>query len=65
MALILTVYCSNHQTSGEPKEIELSVGRIASLNPESIKRMIEEHPGWVVQFNGEHVDTYCSKKCAK
>jgi hypothetical protein len=64
MALVLEIHCSNHQRRTEPK-VEGFVLR--TINKDARQRLKEylESKGWVVQFNGEHMDTYCSKECAR
>lgn len=43
--------------------------KIEKINPEVSNQLdLKEHlekRRWVVQFNGEHIDTYCCKACAK
>lgn len=39
------------------------VDTLAELNLEVIKKRIEEF-GWIVEISGDHIDTYCSTKCA-
>ena len=49
------------------KEITVGVPNDFPLKPrirDLFTRLIEE-AGWVVQINGEHFDTYCSKRCAQ
>lgn len=67
MSLLLTVSCSNHQKDDGSygKEIEISLDGPKDFEPETLKQAIEKHRGWHVQFNGEYMDTYCSKKCAE
>lgn len=60
MALELQVTCSMCGSTKCPLEIDLE---LTDLNIESIRRLIEQK-GWIVEINGEHFDTYCSKKCA-
>lgn len=30
----------------------------------NLKATLEKH-GWIVELNGDSIDTYCSKECAK
>lgn len=66
MALQIHVTCSNHQkrdgTFG--REQDIWVDSISDREAEIVKRHLERN-GWVVQFNGAHMDTYCSKECAE
>lgn len=62
--LTLKVECSNHQTSREPKIIEITLDTIDSHTARQVKYGLELK-GWVVQFNGDNMDTYCTKTCAK
>ena len=43
-------------------EVEITIKQ--DLAPESIKVQIEKLK-WIVQFNGDNIDTYCSKQCAR
>ena len=43
--------------------LEMFVDTLAELNLEVIKKRIEEF-GWIVEISGDHIDTYCSTKCA-
>lgn len=67
MALELHVYCSNHQKdgSGYGKELLIPLEGPKDFQPENLKLLIEKNRGWHVQFNGNNMDTYCSKKCAE
>lgn len=62
MALTLIVECS---MCGTKKPIELDIEGPKDLDPQALKKRIEKYRGWHVQFNGDHMDTYCSKKCAE
>lgn len=66
MALQLQVTCSNHQKDdgGYGREEEVWIDTIDERTAGVVQRHLERR-GWVVQFNGEHMDTYCSKKCAE
>lgn len=66
MGLQVTVSCSNHQKDDGSygKEIEIIIDSIDDTNRRHVQGVLERR-GWVVQFNGEHMDTYCSKKCAE
>lgn len=64
MSLQVKVYCSNHQRNTEPKEEKVWIDTIDANTATLVKHHLERK-GWVVQFNGEHMDTYCSKKCAE
>lgn len=66
MALTLTIDCSYHQKDdgsyGKQEEISLD-----TINDHA-RKVIEKYlksKGWVVQYNGENMDTYCSKECAQ
>lgn len=67
--LTLTIDCSYHQkdddgTGGYGKQEEVMLETI----DDTTRRRIEKHlksKGWVVQYNGNNMDTYCSKKCAE
>ena len=43
---------------------EFQVDRAEELAAENMKHRLEQN-NWIVQINGEHFDTYCSKQCAK
>lgn len=66
MGLTLEVSCSNHQKNdgGYGKEITITLDTISDHAAKQVKRGLEQQ-GWVVQFNGDNMDTYCSKKCAE
>jgi hypothetical protein len=66
MALQLHVTCSNHQKNdgGYGREQEVWIDTIDTKTANVVQRHLERE-GWVVQFNGEHMDTYCSQKCAE
>jgi hypothetical protein len=67
MSLKLEVSCSNHQRDDGTygKELEIILEGPKDFTPEALKAAIEKNRGWVVQFNGAYMDTYCSKTCAK
>lgn len=65
MSLEIEVTCSNHQRDGWGKRLELVIDRVQQLDPRELKKRIERHNGWIVQFNGNNIDTYCSRKCAE
>ena len=68
MSLQLIVTCSNHRKNDGlawGKEIQLWIEGPKQLDPQNLKERIEQNAGWVVQFNGDNMDTYCSKKCAE
>lgn len=64
--LTLKIECSNHQKNdgGYGREIEIELDTIDATTPLQVRKQLEADR-WVVQFNGEHMDTYCSKKCAE
>lgn len=66
MALTLQVSCSYHQEDdgGYGKEAEINLETIDKHTAKQVKDSLESQ-GWVVQFNGDNMDTYCSKECAK
>lgn len=64
MALELIVDCSNHQKDGDARQETIALDTIDHHTAMRVKQQLERS-GWVVQFNGEHMDTYCSKKCAQ
>ena len=66
MGMTLRVTCSYHQKNdgGFGREAEIDLNTLDGDTPQRVKRQLEKE-GWVVQFNGEHMDTYCSKKCAE
>jgi len=45
-------------------ELELTIEGPKDLDPQKLKKEIEANKGWGVQFNDDHMDTYCSAKCA-
>ena len=63
--MLITVSCSNHQIERRPaKEAEFEVATIDNDTAQRLKNYLESL-GWVVQFNGEYMDTYCSRRCAQ
>lgn len=42
----------------------LETDKTDELNANTIETLLKRE-GWIVQRNGEHFDTYCSKECAK
>lgn len=62
--LTLIVDCSNHQVSTPPREFTVTLETVDAYTKQRLKHGLEQQ-GWVVQFNGEHMDTYCTKKCAE
>lgn len=57
--ITLSISCS-HCGKLLPEDIEVD-GR---KELDNIGKIIESL-GWVVQYNGDYIDTYCSKRCAK
>lgn len=66
MSLQIQVHCSNHQKDdgGYGREQEIWIDTIDDKTRNLVQRHLERL-NWVVQFNGDHMDTYCSKKCAE
>lgn len=66
MSLTLKVECSNHQKNdgSHGREIEIIIDSVDDANRKHVQGVLERR-GWVVQFNGDNMDTYCSKKCAE
>ena len=64
MAMTLEVDCSYHQKKSEARQTHLTIVGPRELDPQSIKERLEAQH-WVVQFNGNNMDTYCSKECAR
>jgi hypothetical protein len=64
MALILEVSCSQHVMNTPPREERIFLDTITQTTADYIAEQLEQR-GWVVQFNGEYMDTYCSKGCAE
>lgn len=64
MALELDITCSNHQHWKEPRRIRLIIDGPKQLETPVLKERIERR-GWIVEINGDNMDTYCSKKCAE
>ena len=61
MALTLNISCSNHKDDlRSGKEEEFSLATLDADTAKRVKKFLESR-GWVVQFNGEYMDTYCSK----
>lgn len=66
MAILIRVKCSNHQAldGGFGREATVDVDTLdESTRDEVVQALVVK--GWVIQFNGDHMDTYCSKKCAE
>jgi hypothetical protein len=61
MAMTLKVECS---MCSEAQPLELAIEYKDDLDAKEITKRIQR-AGWIVQFNGEMVDTYCTKKCAE
>jgi len=66
MGLTVQVSCSYHQKNdgGYGREVEIIVDSIDDKNRKHVQTVLEKG-GWVVQYNGDNMDTYCSKKCAE
>lgn len=66
MGMTLTVSCSYHQKNdgGYGKDAEITLDTISDKTAKQVAKELESQ-GWVVQFNGDNMDTYCSKKCAE
>jgi hypothetical protein len=64
MALILEVSCSQHPMSTQPREERIYLDAITQTTADYIKQELERR-GWVIEFNGDSMDAYCSKKCAE
>jgi hypothetical protein len=66
MSLQIYVRCSNHQKAdgGYGREEEIWIDTLDLTTAAKVQRHLERN-GWVVQLNGKHMDTYCSKKCAE
>jgi hypothetical protein len=64
--ITLQVSCSNHQKQDGSygRDAEINLDTIDGTTARKVKRELENN-GWVVQFNGNHMDTYCSKICAQ
>lgn len=64
--ITITFDCSYHQVErSEPKQESIT---LETIDDETLrKKMIKylEAKGWVVQLNGNNMDTYCTKTCAK
>ena len=43
---------------------EFNVDDVSALTAENLKKRLESN-NWIVEFNGDKFDTYCSEKCAK
>ena len=48
----------------EDGEMDFDASELSQLSKEMIADRVREL-GWVAQENGEHLDTYCSKRCAQ
>ena len=59
--ITVEVDCS---TCGKARPLSIEIETLADLQPIVLKKAIERE-GWIVQINGEYMDTYCSKECAK
>jgi len=64
MALILEISCSQHPMSTGPREERIYLDTLNQDVIEYVKEELERR-GWVIEFNGLSMDTYCSKKCAE
>jgi len=64
MALVVEIHCSNHQRTTEPKVEEFTLRTVDDDTRKQLQSYLE-FKGWVVQYDGEHTDTYCSRKCAE
>ena len=63
MTIKVTVTCS---MCFPPKKraLKMDIEGPKDLDPETLKARIEGE-GWIVQFNGDNMDTYCTEKCAE
>jgi hypothetical protein len=64
--LTITAECSNHQKAdgGYGRREEMVISTVNDKIAQEVKQRLVAR-GWVVQFNGDHMDTYCSKECAR
>jgi hypothetical protein len=62
----IEVICSmcGGQERYSKQNIFFTVSDPRHIEPQTFKREIEGR-GWIVQFNGDNIDTYCTKKCAE
>lgn len=60
----LKIDCSH---CGRELHDEISADDPTTFTPEGLAKItaILERKKWIVQINGDNVDTYCSKTCAK
>jgi hypothetical protein len=63
MGMTLEVSCSTCWPQ-ENLPLALDIEGPKDIDPQKLKKRIEKE-GWIVQFNGDHMDTYCTKKCAE
>lgn len=56
--MTLGLFCA---MCAKEREFELETGGLDGTTP--IQDVIRSF-GWIVQKNGEHLDIYCSKRCA-
>lgn len=66
MSLQLHVTCSNHQKDDGSygRETQIWINTIDDKTRDLVRRHLNRE-GWYVEFNGDNMDTYCSKKCAE
>lgn len=62
--LELEITCSNHDSMKRERRLSLVIDGPKDLKTKVLKKRIEQHE-WIVQLNGDNMDTYCSKKCAE
>lgn len=66
MAIKLQITCSHcgEYLRNEDGEESLDTETIDDLQSGKIIEQVEKL-GWIVQVNGDYLDTYCSARCAK
>jgi hypothetical protein len=64
MALLLEVNCSQHVMTTPPREERIWLDTLSQTTVGFITKELDRR-GWVVQLNGDYMDTYRSKKCAE
>jgi hypothetical protein len=62
-ATITCSMCGGMERYSKPHPLEIVINGAKDLDQQALKKQIEAQ-GWIVQLNGDSIDTYCTKKCA-
>ena len=62
LTITLEVNCSMCFPPKKPP-LRLDISAPIDLRRKALRELIEKE-GWIVEFNGQNIDTYCTKACA-